>query len=412
MRLHLARGYACLICALLLPVAAWAGAYPFIDGKNIPGEFGPAALLAEQRFETGFGDDTSGDQWGWGSELNRLYVTNDATYLYLGLTGNLENNGNSIVIFFDVDEGATGANTLYTKDFGVPVQDQPRFFFGDSDAGHPGFDNIQFDAGFAANYAMGWSGGSPLGSQTRSYYLVNWITLDPNDFGVDHTNQVAGMITAGDFDAAGSPGELGDFLATATLGILGGADNSGVDGVEGWNQDPNDPNDLCPKLAVNDPNSALTGFELAIPLSLLGVGEGDSVCLFTIVSSSDGWLSNQLLPPGATETDFCNIGNGGGGVTLRDFNAVSGNQYACYTIAPPTGCPNPGAAGEYCSGDIDGSGDCTVGLSDLAALLGGYGHCPGEPGYVPAADLTNDGDPCIKLSDLAALLGQYGNNCN
>jgi hypothetical protein len=408
---RLPKGYACLACALVLPATVWAGVYPFVDGKNIPGEFGAGGLLATQRFQTGFGDDTGGNQWGWGSELDQLYVTNDDTYLYVGLTGNLENNGNSMVVFFDVDGGATGANTLYTKSFGVPIQDQPRFFFGDDDPGHPGFDNIQFDAGFAANYAMGWTGGSPLGSQTRSYYLVNWTTLDPNDFGEGHTNQVAGMMTAGDHDAAGSPGELGDFLATASLGILGGADNSGVAGVEGWTPDPNDPNDICPNVAVEDPNSQLTGFEFAIPLSLLGVGQGDSVCLFAIVSSSDGWFSNQLLPPGQTETEFCNIGNGSGGTVLRDFTAVSGNQYACYTIVADQTCPNPGSSGKFCSADIEGN-NCVVNLSDLAELLGAYGTCPGEGGYNPDADLTDDGDPCIGLSDLAELLGQYNDDCN
>lgn len=65
-----------------------------------------------------------------------------------------------------------------------------------------------------------------------------------------------------------------------------------------------------------------------------------------------------------------------------------------------------GALGAYFLGDIDGN--CCVELSDLAALLGAYGKCPGDSGYDPRANLTDDGDPCIRLSDLAALLGNYG----
>ena len=39
--------------------------------------------------------------------------------------------------------------------------------------------------------------------------------------------------------------------------------------------------------------------------------------------------------------------------------------------------------------DIDGSGDCLVGLPDLGALLASYGKCPGDPGYNADADLTD-----------------------
>lgn len=420
---RLPRGCVCLACALLVvPAAAWAG--PVVDGQNIPSEFGAGALLSSQRFQTGFGDDTSGNQWGWGSELDQLYVTNDDTYLYIGLSGNLENNGNCIVVFIDVDEGATGANTLYTRTDGgiTPIPGLPRFLAGDAGGG-PGLDNIKFDTGFAANYVLGWSGGSPTGSQTRTYYLANWTTLDTNDMGEAHTNEIAGMITSGDPTASGPSGTLGDFLATASLGILGASDNAGVDGVEAWDDDPNDPND-CPLLAVNDPATQTTGFEFAIPLSLLGVGVDDTVCLFALVSGTDGWISNQLLPPGESEVEFCNIGNGNGGTEVRDFALISGNQFACYTLAEaPEGCPNPGDSGRYCLADIvpnnsDGvwnyadDGDCIIALNDLAQLLGNYGNTAGMTREDGDIEPSPDGDGDVDLSDLAELLGQYGDNCN
>jgi hypothetical protein len=394
----------CLVAALLLPAVGRAG--PVVDGAVGPGEYGTGGLLSTQRFQTGFGDDQNGDQWGGGSELDQLFVTNDNDYLYIGLSGNLENNGNCVVIFIDVDDGATGAFELYTKDFGVPIGDLPRYLGGDA-AGGPGFDWVYFDPGFAPNYALGFSGGSPLGSQTRSYYLVNWTTLAIGGDLFSHDNDIAGMITAGDPTASGPSGTLGDFLATATLGILGAGDNSGVDGVEG-NTDPNTP----PQLAQNDPATQVTGFEVAIPLSLLGVGLDDSVCVFAMVSGADGWFSNQMLPPPETETEFENPGNRNLGTEAYDFGLVSGNQFVCYTISEPEGCPNPGASGNYCTADIDGSGDCLVTLADLATLLASYNRCPGDPGYNPDADLVDDGDGCVNLSDLAELLGQYGDDCN
>ncbi len=396
---RLSRGYLCL-AVMLLPAAAWAG--PSVDGVVVPGEYGAGGLLSTQRFQTEFGDDDSGDQWGSGSELDQLFVTNDNDFLYIGLSGNLENNGNCVVIFIDVDAGATGANELFTKVFGQPIGDLPRYLTGD-EGGGPGFDWVYFDPGFAPNFALGFSGGSPLGSQTRSYYLVNWTTLAIGGDLFNHDNEIAGMITAGDPTASGPSGTLGDFLATASLGILGAGDNSGVDGVEG-NTDPNSP----PQLAGNDPATQITGFEFAIPLTLLNVGVDDSVCVFAMVSSSDGWFANQMLPPPETETEFSNPGNRNNGTEEYDFGTLTGDQFVCYTLTEPEGCPNPGGSGNFCTADIDGSGNCLVGLNDLAQLLGNYGTTSGASH--DDGDLDGDGD--VDLSDLAALLGQYGDDCN
>jgi hypothetical protein len=57
-------------------------------------------------------------------------------------------------------------------------------------------------------------------------------------------------------------------------------------------------------------------------------------------------------------------------------------------------------------GDLDG--DCSVGLADLAQLLGGYGTPSGAE--YQDGDLDGDGD--VDLSDLAALLAMYGTSCD
>jgi hypothetical protein len=392
---------------LLVTAAAWAG--PIIDGQNIPDEFGAGALLATQRFQTGFGDHQDDNQWGGGSELDQLFVTNDDAYLYVGLTGNLENNGNCIAVFIDVDEGATGANMLYTKVFGIPIDDLPRYLAGD-EGGGPGLDNIEFDVGFAPNYVLGWSGGSPRGSETRTYYLVNWTTLAIGGDLFNHSNDVAGLIMTGYPAAFGPSGTLGGFLASASLGILGAGDNIGVDGVEGA------PGPDPPGLAQNDPASQTTGFEFAIPLSELGVGIGDTVCLFALVSGSDGWISNQLLPPGETEEEFENIGNRNNGQDTLFFSDISGNQFACYTLVEPQeGCPEPGFAGKFCWADIDCDQhpcDCIVGLADLQKLLSNYGTTTGATHEDGDVEPAPNGDGDVDLGDLQELLSQYGDNCN
>jgi len=72
-------------------------------------------------------------------------------------------------------------------------------------------------------------------------------------------------------------------------------------------------------------------------------------------------------------------------------------------------CANPGASGNFCTADIDGSGDCIVNLADLAVLLGNYGVTSGathDQGDIEG----NDGD--VDLADLATMLGQYNDDCN
>lgn len=67
----------------------------------------------------------------------------------------------------------------------------------------------------------------------------------------------------------------------------------------------------------------------------------------------------------------------------------------------------PGTAEEeFCFGDLNGNR--TVGLADLAQLLGHYGTPSGAT--YEDGDLDGDGD--VDLSDLAGLLGVYGDVCD
>jgi hypothetical protein len=86
-----------------------------------------------------------------------------------------------------------------------------------------------------------------------------------------------------------------------------------------------------------------------------------------------------------------------------------------------TCCSVIGDAGKYCWADIypnndDGvwdaaDGDCTIGLYDLAELMGGYGTTPDatrEDGDI----FPLGGDGTVDLLDLAELMGQYGDDCD
>ncbi|MFN0134917.1 MAG: hypothetical protein ACKVS9_02240 [Phycisphaerae bacterium] len=376
-----------------IALSATALAAVVVDGQNIPTDFGASALQATQVWQTGFGNDNDTTQFGGGSELNRMYLSNDGTNLYLGITGNLENNGNCVIVFIDANgTGVTdGASPLLTQNFGQPVGGLPRNLHGIPFG--QGFNGFTFDTGFSPTNGLVWSGGSPVGSQIRTYYAVNWIDFaDVN--GADpfgHVNTVAGIMTAGDATASGSAGTLGSFLSTGSTGILAAADNSGNQGVDG--AFPSGP-------WTTDPATATTGFEFAIPLSLLGVSDGDEICLLAIVSGDNGYKSNQLLPApaDASLTEFNNLGSV---ADFSDFNNLVGNQYLCYTLAS-AGCPGGNACD---SGDVNS--DCVVNLTDLATLLANFGIASGATRA--QGDLSGDG--AVLLNDLAQLLSVFGANC-
>jgi hypothetical protein len=100
-------------------------------------------------------------------------------------------------------------------------------------------------------------------------------------------------------------------------------------------------------------------------------------------------------------------------VTHELGNQCSATSDSATLTVNPGGqdCPNPGASGNYCTADIDGSGDCIVDLPDLAQLLSNYGITSGAtPDQGDIDPPGGDGD--VDLSDLAALLAQYGDDCN
>ncbi|MCA9244089.1 MAG: hypothetical protein KDA32_09055 [Phycisphaerales bacterium] len=403
-----------IVVAAAIATPALIFGAPTIDGRDIPADFlaNNGIEAAKQRYLTAFGNSASPTSFGFGSELNKMYLANDNVFLYVGLTGNLENNGNCVVLFFDVDDSATGADVLDVVDANfVEVPGLPRFLTG-ANSFDNGLDEMSFDTDdmndpgdgeFVPNFCLGFTGGSPVGSQTRSYYLVNWTTLADHKnattaaMGRDHSNVVLGLMTDQDPMASGPNGKLGSiFPGTIPAGFLGASDDTNVDGVKGGSAlnifDPN-----------SDPNTATTGFEFAIPLTQLRVstmdpkpGPGDVIKIFAMVSSTTGFAANQLLPTDDTSATLDNLGADG-----PNFNMVPGEQYYAYTLVSP--CPVAG-----CTADLND--DCRVGLEDLAGLLSAFGTTAADANFIAGADL--DGSGTVDLSDLAGLLAQFGQDCN
>lgn len=262
--------------ALLLAVGASAG---IIDGQNIHTDATAdgKTLLGVQDTPTSFGDSTAGTQWSpFGSELDVMYGSLDATNLGLSIAGNLEANFNKMFIFIDAVAG--GENVLL------------------SDNVDGGFNEIQnmagmtFDAGFEPDHGIRIEIGD-------GWYGLNFFDLMDN--------------TAGSIWGSGDgPNGLPTGPNTGGYGVTFGWDNSNAAGVT--------------DVAVGDPFTATTGWEFNIPLlDAFGPDTLDQICVSVMINNGGGdFLSNQVLP---------GIGGGShlGAPGAVDFNNIPGLQYAC-----------------------------------------------------------------------------------
>jgi hypothetical protein len=387
-----------VLFATSLASAATAAAHDFIiDGRDIRSNFGIAFRVAQQRFTTAFGDHTGDSQFGGGSELDALYVHNNLVFLYFGITGNLENNGNCILLFIDTDGPTHGANPLYTRNkfsANEPLSGLPRYLTGDP-ADTDGLHDVTFDAGFAPDWVVGLSGGSPLGGQTASYYLANLTRLgdsvsDPNALeAINHSNEVVGLTVA-----ASGNGDLSTFWpGSVSRGIEVGVDNSNTEGVSGsGGGDLADP---------NQPPTADKGVEVRVPLCRLGVAPHDLISVLAMVSSPDGYMSNQFLP---TDTALVSLGNQG--FPPFDFSDLVGDQFVSLELEEELCDGDP--FGTLC--DTDTNFDCLIDNIDLQLMLDSWAAVDPSPRYDCRVDYNHDG--VVENFDLQKILDDWANNCN
>jgi hypothetical protein len=292
-----------------------------VNGSRVGKQYG--APLAIQTVNTSFGDHNT-NLGHKGSELNAAYARIADGKLYLMLTGNLEDNFNKLVLFFDSKPG--GQNILDTDtDFGgtnpvvdrSPFADNPGMFA--KMAGGPGYaaPPTTFDTGFEADYAL---------------ILRHGFTGTENRFDVDYA--VVG----------GGNGATSQYLHVFDPTVT----NTGVTGI-GVNSQPIE-------VALDNSNNAgvafgaapaslaaaeavTTGVEVAISLADLGspaVGDVIKVTAF-INSSNHDYVSNQFL--GGLPAPQGNLGSDGLGnsvvhLTSFDLNSYAGNQFFSVVVLP------------------------------------------------------------------------------
>lgn len=290
------------------------------EGAISASEYGGTAR-STQTCPTGMGDqqfDPDGVTRTGGSELDEMYLTSDGTNLFIGLTGNLEENGNKLLIFLDSVAG--GEHILGWDNVGPDGLEGDALPPLDSDTST----DALFDYVLAINCV-----------NTDEVYTDVWdLAADASKF-IGRSTKESGN---GDIDTLGS--------GTNQWGMQVALNNLNSDGVIGCGFfDPAcwfDSDDDVEALAA----TAANGLEIAVPLAEIGLHpcEGPhTIHVWALITGGGGWRSNQSLPSERGEGND-SVANAGNMVTdwWVDFWPIPENWYqaTAATVVTVTGIVN------------------------------------------------------------------------
>lgn len=339
-----------------------------LDGAN--GEaYGPAVSV--QDTQTAFGDSDLGLlDLANGSELDVAYGTIRGDVLYLLLAGNLESNFNKLEIFIDSIDGE-GQNRLRGDNPNVEFDGLNRM--GDDGSGN----GLTFDADFAADYWLSFSGGSD------PYELFgNYAELLTDGGG---TGRFLGSTSAGGSDDGVLSG--GDNPAMIRVTI----DNSNTEGVTGG-------------IGMDSGVGVMTGVEVAVPLVAIGSPAGAiRICAFVNGAGHD-FLANQVLGPI------------GGGENLGDpravnFDVIPENQF--FAVFFGVDCDGNGLV-DSCEAANGIQADCNEnGSLDVCDLADGTSEDANGNGVPDECEETlcegdANGDDVVNPLDSGYVLARFG----
>ena len=243
----------CVIVAsfgLAVAESAWAQCSGLADisGQGLQSRYAGAVNVIQNN-TTGFGDaapaNTSDTE---GSELDRMFITNNASTLYIGITGNTPRHdtlANTVLVFIDTDANATPTQ-LVTSGFTGP----------NISLALKNMNGVKLD--FDPDYCLAlWNDiGSGGGWHGVLHNLHN-----VNDAGV--------LLTQGT-----------DF-AVDDSNLVGVSNSVGDDPLQQQEQ------------AL----TAVNGFEFAVSLATLGITSSSTIRAQALVANTAGSVSNQSLPP-------------------------------------------------------------------------------------------------------------------
>lgn len=276
------------LCAMAL--AGLAGsAMGQIDGQIIEADY---QLIWSNDLGTGFGNNRS--------EINGIWAYCDATTLYLGVTGNVQ-DFNKLDLFFDT--GAGGQNSLRMDNADV-----------DFNQLNTNLGGLTFDAGFEADYFLTYTVNGDRNEHFTAAAQLDTLGGGPGGF------QGGGAYVDGDQIVAAGPNGFGYTLGT---------NQSNTGGVGDFDNAPD-----------SDPALVTTGVEIAISLDEIGYSGGLLRLAGFVNGGAHDFLSNQViggLPAGTGNLGGDLNGNFVAPGTLAgiDFNQVVGDQFVVLKVPAP-----------------------------------------------------------------------------
>ncbi len=311
-----------------LGLVALAGQAQTVDGTR---DASYPAALAVQTVGTQFGNNTTGSQYAAnGEELDNIHAQIVGSDLFLFIGGNLNSSFDKLDLFFDTKAG--GQNVLANN---------PNYV--GSMAG------LQFDAGFAADYALSVTCGNATATNLEIY--ADYVNLPTGGAG----STSAYINTGGSAAGPVQPLTFSNSVPGAGTGLVS-INNSNVLGVSSGTGAAN----TAAATAVG------TGIEYRIPLTALGttMSGGDIKIIAFINNSGHNYLSNQVLAGLPAGTD--NLGSPG---TINFGSATyTGNQYVTVTngsVATPADISvSPGSLSFYNVATVGGSVTRSLAISN------------------------------------------------
>lgn len=363
-------------------MAGDCGSVTQITGRDIPTRFlQTGAQFVVQDNPTGFGDVAPPTEApSAGNELDQLFVTNDASNLYIGITGNTDRNDsleNTVLIFIDTDAGVfpttldtAGCCADNTDLFGAGCGDMVcetcvAAISISCDMNQPFYEWSDRCQEIAMNECAG-DCACDLGDPATNSNALREVDGLRLDFDPDYA--VAIWNTGGTqhgvlFDLSLPANSAGTALVEGS-GMDFVVNNNNLDGVNA--EAANDP-----LLQQANAASALNGFEVKLSLATLGVADADEINIQALIANGVGTISNQSLPP-LNRTDNLAVPATGGHV-VNPGDPSPTNPVDFTNDSPPDDEFFPGFPGlQHVTYTIDALASAPAGIIDGTDIPGDY----------------------------------------
>jgi len=288
-----------------------------------------------------------------GSEMNQLfgYIDENTNKMYLLITGNLQNNGNTLNLFFDVAPGGQGA-TFPLSGTNVDIDFGGLNRMGDGNIGNPPVFTDGVILEHDANYWMSFK----IFDTSNPQYFVNAAPLRTagfpilNSFGApfDFGGFFGGPKATTDIDFSGPRLDFQDDTSTNAAIFTQYGPRIATNNTHGVFFDPiNFPSVIPPVSGLilaeldnsnvagvtstdgSTADTATTGMEFVLDMDELGWDGTSTVRVMGWIASGNySFISNQVIGGLPSEFDFANIGE----VRGTNFQAIAGNQYVVIPV--------------------------------------------------------------------------------